>query len=494
MSIWKTKHIMGLERNLSKEADVRTSFAQRLGLAADWCDVARLTVDVLPDVALLRIFDFYQENTTFPGEWRVLVQVCRKWRTIVFGSPRRLRLNLYCTPITPVRETLDVWPPLPIHINVEEWDWGDDVDNILAALKHNDRTCGITLRGVPSSQLETILAEMQQPFPALSNLFIWSNYEIVPTQPDSFLGGSAPSLEILTLVHVPFPGLPKLLLSATSLFYLYLQYDDDSGYIPPEALVTCLSVLTRLQILTIEFESPLSHPDWKSHYLLPLTRTLLPVFTYLRFKGASEYLEHVVARIDAPLLHNVNVTFFHQQIFDTSQFTRFLNRTPKIMALDKVHVLLGLNGFSVTLPPSFEGGLHVYLENSLGLSDRHLSSLAQICISSLPQVLIRAVEYLYITDNSFSRDNIESNRWLEVLHTFTAVKSLYIFRQSCITPALQELVKGRVTEVLPALQTLFLQEPVESGSAQETIRQFVAARQLAGLPISISRWDGKLGD
>jgi hypothetical protein len=325
-------------------------------------------------------------------------------------------------------------------------------------------------------------------------LNIRSNYEIAPTQPDSFLGGSAPSLEILALVHVPFPGLPKLLLSATSLFHLQLQYNDDSGYILPEALVTCLSVLTRLQTLAIEFESPLSHPDWKSHYLLPPTRTLVPVLTYLRFKGASEYLEHVVARIDAPLLHNVNITFFHQQIFDTSQFTRFLNRTPKIIALDKAHVLLGHGGSWVTLPPSFEGRLQVHLKNSLGLSDRHLSSLAQICISSLPQALIRAVEYLYITDDSFSQDNIESNRWLEVLHTFTAVKSLYIYQQSCIAPALQELVKGRVTEVLPALQTLFLLKPVELGPAQETIGQFVAARQLAGLPISISRWDGKYED
>jgi hypothetical protein len=222
---------------------------------------------MLPDVTLLRIFDFYQETVALGG-WHVLVQVCRKWRTIVFGSPRRLRLKLYRTPGTPVKEKLDIWPPLPIEIEVNELDEDDDVDNILAALKHNDRTCGITLRGVPSSQLETILAEMQQPFPALSNLFIWSSYEIAPTRPDSFLGGSAPSLEILTLVQVPFPGLPKLLLSATSLFYLHLQYNDDSGYILPEALVTCLSVLTRLQTLAIEFESPLSHPDWKSHYLL----------------------------------------------------------------------------------------------------------------------------------------------------------------------------------------------------------------------------------
>ena len=62
---------------------------------------------MLPDVALLEIFDFYgdEEHTE---AWRTLVHVCQKWRNVVFGSPRRLDLRLYCTARTPVRETLDL--------------------------------------------------------------------------------------------------------------------------------------------------------------------------------------------------------------------------------------------------------------------------------------------------------------------------------------------------------------------------------------------------
>ena len=57
--------------------------------------------------------------------------------------------------------------------------------------------------------------------------------------------------QILVLHYIPFPGLPKLLLSATRLVKLYLTRIPDSMYFPPEVLVDCLSVLTRLEILKL---------------------------------------------------------------------------------------------------------------------------------------------------------------------------------------------------------------------------------------------------
>ena len=94
---------------------------------ADWCDVGRVTVDMLPDVALLEIFDYYvadareeekddDERQFTIQAWHTLVHVCRNWRMIVLGSPRRLDLRLFCKDTTPVKETLAVWPPLPIVI------------------------------------------------------------------------------------------------------------------------------------------------------------------------------------------------------------------------------------------------------------------------------------------------------------------------------------------------------------------------------------------
>jgi len=48
------------------------------------------------------------------------------------------------------------------------------MDNIIIALGHNDsdRVCQIDLLGVTNSQLEEVLAAMQQPFPTLTELTI----------------------------------------------------------------------------------------------------------------------------------------------------------------------------------------------------------------------------------------------------------------------------------------------------------------------------------
>ena len=94
--------------------------------SADWRNVGSLrkTIDILLDDVLLEIFDFLQflvvESDGFEAEnwWRTLVHVCRKWRNVIFGSTNRLNLRLVCSDRTPVRETLDLWPPtLPIVIH-----------------------------------------------------------------------------------------------------------------------------------------------------------------------------------------------------------------------------------------------------------------------------------------------------------------------------------------------------------------------------------------
>jgi hypothetical protein len=451
---------------------------------------------MLPDIALLEIFDVYihEEADGYQDEgieaWQTLVHVCRKWRNVVFGSPLRLNLRLYCKASTPVRETLDVWPPFPIVLKVfstEAW----VVGNIIAALERNNRICHLVIFDIPSSETGNALAALQQPFPALTFLHFAFRYETAPVLPASFLGGSAPALQSLCLDHVPFPGLPKLLLSCTHLVSLYILRIPHSGYISPEAMVTALSVLTGLKYLQIGFESPQSRPDWKNRRPPPRMRTLLPVLTNLRFKGAAEYLEDLVARTDAPQLDDLRITFFHQLIFDSSQLTRFISRTPKFKAHDEARVEFSDFDVTVTLPQAFDGRLKLGI--SCEQSDWQLSSVAQICSSSFPQVLIPSVEHLHIRSGFLRPDwqgDIESSQWQELFHPFIAMKDLYISSEFTprIAHALKELVMDGVIEVLPALQTLFLEEPLPSGPVQEAIVQFVAARQLAGHPIAVSRW------
>jgi hypothetical protein len=483
-------HIVGMERNMSKEADVRTSLAQYPVPTFDWYNVAQATIDILPDVALLMIFDFYLDQ--YPGMpvWYTLVHVCRKWRNVVFGSPRRLNLRLWCNESTPVRERLDVWPHLPIAIVGDgEGRWG--VNNLIAALEHNDRICQINIWPVSSLQMEKVLAAMQQPFPALTHLDLMAKGGTAAVIPASFLGGSAPALQELDLDFISFPGLRKLLLSATHLVRLKLCDIPYSGYISPEAMVICLSALTRLETLNIGFESPRSRPDRITRRPPPLTRILLPALGSLWFSGVSEYLEDFVARIDAPLLKKLEMTFFHQLIFDIPQLTQFIGRTSQFKTYDNLRVLFSGGIVWVTLGRTFVEELEYRILCSR--SDWLLSSMAQLCSSFFRQALFPALEHLYIMEDGLSdwQDDIESSQWLEVLHPFTAVKDFYISSILIprIAPALQELVGERVTEVLPALQTLFLEEPLPSGPVQEAIGQFVAARQLSGHPIVVSRWD-----
>jgi hypothetical protein len=482
-------------------------FAYDPATVADWCDVGQVTIDVLPDVALLEIFDCYvnqareeeyEEGDPFKIQaWHTLVHVCRKWRAIVLGSPRRLDLRLLCTDITPVKEMLAVWPPLPIVIG--KYGRPTQMDNMVVALEHNDRVRQIVLRDVTNSQLEKVLAAMQQPFPALTDLAIsladrWKDGlpedEMPPVVPESFLHGSAPRLQHLYLERIPYSGLPKLLLSATHLVSLYIPKTPHSGYISPEAMVRCLSTLVRLKILSIGFKSPLSRPVRGRRHPHPPTRSALPALIFFQFEGVSEYLEDLVARIDAPLLDGFHITFFHQLIFDTPQLAQFLARTPNIQPPVEAHIFFSNYYAGVTSARTFPRNFVLWV--SCGQSDWQLSSLAQVCSSSFPQVLIRTVERLYIgeveNDPLRWQDDIEDSQWLEVLHPFTALKILRVSREFLprIAPAFQELAG-----VLPALQSLFLEELHPSGPVREAIEKFVAARELAGHPVAVSYWDGK---
>ena len=92
---------------------------------------------------------------------------------------------------------------------------------------------------------------------------------------------------------------------------------------------------------------------------------------------------------------------------------------------------------------------------------------------------------------------MENNQWLELLHPFTSVKNLYLSQNLTmrIAPSLQELAadRGRVTDVLPALQNLFLKRP-QSGPIQDAVKQFVAARQLSGRLVFDHHWKRGLWD
>ena len=468
-----------------------------------------MTINMLPEEALLATFGFYLDDSESKSKatlmtngcvgWHTLVHVCQKWRNVVFSSPHRLNVQLHCTPRTPVKRTLDVWPPLPIvvrHFEPTASELG--MHNLITALTHNDLVCQIALKPIPGWQWGKFMAAMSHPFPTLTHLRLKSDdeRETPPVAPDSFLGGSAPRLRFLWLERIPFPGLPKLLLSTADLVDLRLWEIPHSGYISPDAMVTCLSALTRLERLDLEFESSQSRPDRESRPPPSPTRFVLPALTRFWFRGTSEYLNDLVARIDAPLLDGFFTCFFHQLVFDTPQLAQFISRTPTLN-LDNQSQMLCFSdwGASVVFLRAGTSDRALQLGILCGQPDRQLSSLAQVCTSSLPDAFIPTVKRLSVFEETLSpphwQDDIENSQWLKLLHPFTAVKNLYLSRQFAprIAPSLQELVGERATEALPALQKLFLEEILPSRPAQKAIGKFVAARQLSNHPITISQWE-----
>jgi hypothetical protein len=389
-----------------------------------------------------------------------------------------------------VRDMLDIWPPFPLfvdHITSRT----EDMDNVVAALERRDRVHKIRLYQVNGSSLEKVLAAMQEPFPELTFLYLSSNEERVPIVPDSFLGRSAPRLRILWLKGIPFPGLPNLLLSATNLSELYLLDIPHSGYISPDAMVTALTALTCLRHLNLGFRSPRSYPDQASRLPPPPTRTVLPALTTISFKGVCEYLDDLVARIDAPQLNNLYIMFFNDIVFDAPQFIRFISRIPTLKPLENAHVVFG-HGKAIIDSSSQTSCYEVVI--SCRELDWQVSSLEQLCASHLPS--LSTLEDLYIYERLYRRqpdwqDNIENTLWLDLLHRFTTVKNLYLSKEfgPRIVAALQELVGGRTTEVLPALQNIFLEEVEPAGRVQEDIGKIVAARRLSGHTITVSHWE-----
>src|SRR5260221_11214065 len=119
---------------------------------------------MLPDNALLEIFDFYKDDTlddfTLSWRWNPLTQVCRRWRHVVFGSPRRLDLRLVCTRTTPVSRLLDIWPPFPIVVYIPPpFHLVDEngVENIIAALECRDRISDIHILDILGPELEKLV-------------------------------------------------------------------------------------------------------------------------------------------------------------------------------------------------------------------------------------------------------------------------------------------------------------------------------------------------
>ena len=314
---------------------------------------------------------------------------------------------------------------------------------------------------------------------------------MVPSLPHRLLDGYAPHLGDLSLIGIPFPNLPGLLSTTRGLTSLRLLEVPDTCYITPHAMATCLSTLTNLAVLCVEFRFPTPRPDNERGHALPLNRNcaILPTLTHFNFRGPSDYLEDLLAKFDAPFLIHVDITFFNQLIFEVPHLSHFIDRmemlkSAKVAEMESsfgsgVSIKLGLTGASAT--PS-TAGHPLSLCVSCGVLDWQISSMAQICsqssiFSRVERLDVRA-DYLRLG----YRWEDESVPWVDFFRWFTSVETLSISGELCqhVAHAL-ELEVVAVAEVLPELRVL----DFECSRKSASVENFVAVREKFGRPVNV---------
>ena len=446
---------------------------------------------------LLEIFYFFKEENDRPylvWQWQLLVHVCRKWRQVVLASPFRLDLRIFCSPRTPVGKNLGIWPTLPLfidfdyYINQRHGNNASCEDNIVTALEQVDRVCDVRLK-VTASELEKISTAMQNPFPVLRSLYIRSSeHGSAPVLPADFLGGSAPCLQIIHLRRILFPALPTLLLSTSDLVTLNLLNIPASGYISPEAMVVGLAALPRLKSFQFYFQLASTRPDRIHPH--PITRSLLPALTRFEFRGASEYLEDLISRIDAPQLKQIYIRYLNQLVdFQIPQLPMFIDRPVGPRLTQFRYAQVTFDSDQVTL--------HTYChENDASLDeldvvttvlckriDWQVSHIAQVLShfsATLPNVVHLKLDAQLEEESQLEgTDDVE---WLHLLQQVPTVQTLRVSRELAehVALALEDNPWEAEAQMPPSLDLIHL-----VGQPASSIEKFVTARQLSGRPMTV---------
>jgi hypothetical protein len=336
---------------------------------------------------------------------------------------------------------------------------------------------------------------MRVTFPALTHLHIRSarpGYGV--SLPETLLGGSAPSLRSLRLVGIAFPALPKLVLSCPSLVSLTLYENSYSGYISSNAMVYCLPSLTRLKRLQIEFHSSGPHPDGASQRPPLLKRTVFPVLKTLHLQRETEYLDQVLARIEAPRLNDICIRFLDRPIFDISRLSPCIGPTETFETYDEAYMFHDTASVNVILSSQRITSSKKWLQLLLRRENSGWK-LEGLYRHSFPPSF-QTLELCYFEERFtiWGQTTMANLPWLPFVRFFTATKYMYLSQALAVrvAPALQEPTGVGATEVLPVLRNIFVRRLESLGAVQEAIGQFVATRQLlSGHPIDVQCWEGE---
>ena len=416
-------------------------------------------------------------------------------------------MYIKCTNLNGTRivDMLEQLQPLPLFINygqprhitapTKQEEFG-----IYHAIQSHDRVRHIDLE-LPPSILHRVFVPCfvlpDEEFPIVERLSIslrTTSENILPlTLPDTFL---APNLRHLALPSIRPPRELQLLTSTVSLVTLVLSNIETSSYFHPRQLVTRLQSLPLLKELSLGFSTPTPRPSAERELIgeqgAPGT---LPSLKILQFKGASRYLESLVAQFRAPRLELLWISLFNEIAFVRSYQSAF--------ALPHFSHLINITeAFKLPSANVFFDRKEVYItkvhHSSLRFDKRpfllrvmcdqlnsQIKCASQICRSLT--LALSGVEKLTLYRISWRielRDGVidSATAWHDLLRSFIAVKELYIndWLMEDLAHALQADGVGLDLRFLPNLRSLH--------ALDNRFTSFIDARQAVGRPVQFSQW------
>ena len=467
-----------------------------------------VSVNILPDDIFREVFTFCLGDRT-----RDPIGHMKEWQRPSF------------------RESLSLWPDIPLTVNFYVPPDKFDDDNLIAALEHPNRVhhLNLAITSWSSSCSSWLHEKMQVSFPALTHLELDDPCDPEDHDEDlfdishNFLGNAAPSLQYLGLQGIVFQELPKFLLSACDLVSLRLEDIPALGcphnryyrYISPQSMVGVLAGLTRLRAFCIIFRTP--HQEDSDHLdsderlergrnSEASMRTVLPALTYFGFDGESKYLEDLVARIDMPSVEDIKIDYFlptSESPFEVRQLSQFIGRTAnlELAQFRRAQVLFDVwysrikldrpqgehHQISFSLAVQILGLMGVpYLGRLVPCMARVLGQLGQLTtlLSGVGHLSIRSRQH-WDCDLNW----LHNSELLPLLYLFPTVEGMHVSGAlaELIATTLEKIAEERVIEVMPALHSLWLhygdKRPpfVVIGSME----RFLSLRQLSDRPVTV---------
>jgi hypothetical protein len=216
------------------------------------------------------------------------------------------------------------------------------------ALVRSSRICSIELFGFSGCQLEKVLPAMRQPFSEMVYLLLHCEDDTAPVIPDSLHQRMCPTSAVSRVGAHPISGIAETTLichpyyRTSSSFRVYFSRVDGHR---PLYVDQPRNTFTSIPIPLDLIQTGKANLHLRRH---ALSSQLLRISG---FKGDSdsEYLEDLVATIDASRLNGLDVTFFNQIDFDTPLLAQFLSRTPTFKAPNEASVFFHDSAVSITL-------------------------------------------------------------------------------------------------------------------------------------------------